>query len=111
ASRERVAARRRPDPRHFVRGHRHSKARPADEHAPIGLRGRDRLRDGECVVRIVDGVRSVGAEIEHLVALRDEPRLEVLLELPAGVIGSYDDDRTSAQPYRLWIRTVKLPNM
>ena len=63
------------DARNLVGRERHTDARTADEHAEVCLSGGDDMRDLHRVVRVVDGVPGVRAQIDDLAT-------ELTLDIP-----------------------------
>ena len=82
-----VVADRGADPRELAGGDRGADARAADEDAPLGLAGQDRLAELARLVRVVDpdGV-GVGAEVDGLVAEPVELLENPLAELHPAVV-------------------------
>ena len=83
--------------RHLVG--RHADALPAPAHGDpsVDLAAGDRLPDQGAVVRVVDAVLAVGADVRHLVAVVEQPLPEGLLQQEARVVRA---DRDPHEPSR-----------
>ena len=94
-----VVDQRGPDAAHLVRRDLLALAGPADDDPALGLARHHRATDGGAERGVVDRLGRVGAEVEHVVALRREERDEVRLEREAGMV------RTDRDLHRANIRT------
>src|SRR5262249_3032401 len=90
---ERVATRRGAHAGQLVGGHRHPDARAAHEHAARGLAGDHRRADRDGVVGVIDRLGRLRAEVHDVVAVVDEPCLEIFLQGESRVIGAEAHDR------------------
>ena len=78
-------------------GDRRADAAAANQHAALGQTVGDRETERERVVRIVDGLRRVRTDVEHVVSVTTEALGDVLLQGVARVVRANDD----AHPVRI----------
>jgi 6-phosphogluconolactonase len=74
---------------HLVGGHARADATAADDEAALGAPAQDGVADRFGVVGIVNWSRGVSPKVFGLMALRAQPRDQVLLQFVARVIGAY----------------------
>ena len=72
-------------------GDRRADAAAANQHAALGQAVGDREPERERVVRVVDGIRRVRADVEHVVSVTTEALGDVLLQGVARVVRADDD--------------------
>jgi len=92
-----VVAHARADAAHLVRGHARADAAPAQQHTALGLALLDGLADRAGVVGVVHRVGRVGAEVNHLVAFREDRLDDFGLEREAPVVAGNGDFHGSSQ--------------
>src|SRR6185312_5257564 len=86
---------RRPHATDLGRGHRYPHAGPADDDPPLRAAGGDRLADLQRLVRIVDRVGPIGAEVQDLVAIGGDHAEQPVAQHVSGVVKAAGDDHFS----------------
>ena len=86
--REAVARVDRPDAGEAVRRHRHADSGAAHQQAAVGLARGDRSRYRRRLVGVVDGGRTVGAEVDDLDAAGTQNLTQPALQLDPGMVGA-----------------------
>src|SRR5690606_37539008 len=84
----------------LVRGDTRADPTATDQHAAPPLAAQHLLADRTGEVRVVHGFEAVGANVDHVVPLLFEVRLDDFLQLESGVVRSDDDFHQPFLPLR-----------
>ena len=88
----------RANPRDLVGGHHHAKARPADQHAIIGLLGRYARGNLLRKIRVIHRVGRRRPLVIHLVPGTDQVVAHLLFQREPGVVSAQDESEFVWQP-------------